>query len=937
MFVTTLNFSQVLERFYEGNKYDFLLLFVSSFDGKDKEILERIVDNSNRINRITGEKISFFYFVQGETTFMDGRPVRLVWDIFDRRALYNEGVDITMDTADDICRFFGILRSDLPAFVLIHKDRHEALQVFSIKDYNDFESLLSPLNTVHSYIYDKELIISRYKFKKNSILDNYYSKRRKTVVTQLDVDKRLADRKLWCDEIERLESRKRMELSRGELDRANRRDVKIAEYRKKLEDYQELVVCGEDESVQYPKDELDRLQYPNVELDDIRYKTIEKLNLEINADLGESIVDDLHNHQGYCNAVLKIWDLVRTRGVRISRVVENIRREIYERGFDVFISCKSQDYAQARAVYEYLKKNGFKPFLADRTLKEIGVDQYTAVIGEVINVCKNMVVFATNVDYLYTPYVHAEWHAFINDINTGHKPNARLVNVLSPDLDIHTLPGWLRDKQCFTTENYKEGLLNYLMGRKSEILQELKKKIEDTYLYTKHELGQERLNSDYMQHRIEEYFYWLVNEKDRMFAKLKKYKNDSLVLEGLRKEIELITKHWIDECHHLIIDIEKCKFDLENEGYEYRCGKNEDFDRYYRKECKFLFIEEDHNSSKIESENVDFSHEIFENFIKHSECDSKSDFKIQEKQECVNKPFVSYNPSYDRTIRQFPKITYGYYVSFIDKLFGRKTYDVYSSIFAPAEVKRNSHMLVQVYLHLEEESEKVISLANESQKDAERRDYIPLQCKLKKGDKVDVLLNIYGESLLMSDKKSMVWQGSFTKCTFDYRVPKDINVDELSCKAILAVGGVPVGEMNFITQIVVDKPRDLNTEIKAHNYSKVFISYAHKDEQAVKFLAKGLEVMKVEHFFDRKYLKAGDIFPQVIEDYINSADLFVLCWSENASQSEYVKKEYTQALGRINSQVKPQNDTKLSIYPISIEPRAELPDAMKNNYHFGEV
>ena len=69
-----------------------------------------------------------------------------------------------------------------------------------------------------------------------------------------------------------------------------------------------------------------------------------------------------------------------------------------------------------------------------------------------------------------------------------------------------------------------------------------------------------------------------------------------------------------------------------------------------------------------------------------------------------------------------------------DRLFGRKTHDIYSSIFAPAEVKVRSHMLVQVYLHLYEETEKVTSLAQESDKNAERQDYSPLQCNLKKGD-----------------------------------------------------------------------------------------------------------------------------------------------------------------------------------------------------------
>ncbi len=270
-----------------------------------------------------------------------------------------------------------------------------------------------------------------------------------------------------------------------------------------------------------------------------------------------------------------------------------------------------------------------------------------------------------------------------------------------------------------------------------------------------------------------------------------------------------------------------------------------------------------------------------------------------------------------------------------NKLFGR-TYEAYGSIFAPAEVKRKSHMLVQVYLHLYEETEKVKALAQDSDKNAERRDYIPLQYKLKKGDWVEVQLNIYGETLLMSDKKSVIWQGSFTKCSFDYFVPKDIDVDELSCVAMLTVNGVPVGEMRFITRIV-DAPRQLNPEIIAHKYNKVFISYSHQDESKVKFLHEGLELGAVPHFFDRKYLKVGDVFPQVIKDYINSADLFILCWSENASKSEYVQKERHQALERAFPQVKPEQAAKLRIYPMNIEPRAELPIDMKNNYHFGEI
>ena len=259
---------------------------------------------------------------------------------------------------------------------------------------------------------------------------------------------------------------------------------------------------------------------------------------------------------------------------------------------------------------------------------------------------------------------------------------------------------------------------------------------------------------------------------------------------------------------------------------------------------------------------------------------------------------------------------------------------VFSSVFCPEEIGYKSHMLVQVYLHLWEETDLVQSLARESQKETKRRGFIPLQCHLKHGDKVDILLNINGESLLHTEKKSIIWQGSFTKCSFSYFVPGDIKVKELNCKTVLTANEIPIGEMRFITKIV-RKPRYQVAEVINRNYRKVFISYAHLDEDRVSFLARGLKVAGIDHFFDREYLKAGDIYPEKIRDYINSADLFILCWSKNAAASDYVTKERTQALSLAYPQKK-ENAT-LSMYPIRCSPHAELPDDMKGNYHFETI
>ena len=281
--------------------------------------------------------------------------------------------------------------------------------------------------------------------------------------------------------------------------------------------------------------------------------------------------------------------------------------------------------------------------------------------------------------------------------------------------------------------------------------------------------------------------------------------------------------------------------------------------------------------------------------------------------------------TYNATVQKSKK-------SIWSKLFGDKYDEVYSSIFAPAEVKRKSHLQVQVYLHLYDEAEKVKSLAKESDKNAERRDYIPLSLKLKKGDKVDVEFNVYGETRLMSERKSIVWQGSFTKCSFDYFVPKDLDVDDLSCEANLFVNGAMIGEMRFLTQIV-EVPRNLNPEILSHRFNRIFISYAHQDAQQIKLLALAYKAQGVDYFYDRDSLAPGDVYEEKIFDYIDSSDLFVLCWSKNAAVSDYVAKEKGRALLRAYPQLS-QRDATLKICPISIEPRADLPSDMKEVYNF---
>lgn len=364
-------------------------------------------------------------------------------------------------------------------------------------------------------------------------------------------------------------------------------------------------------------------------------------------------------------------------------------------------------------------------------------------------------------------------------------------------------------------------------------------------------------------------------------------------------------------------DIEKCIKILENSD-EFNIANEKSSGLMHAALLKYLLF-----ISINERENKDFARPIKLNYEEESDIYRP----VETTEECC---YMQEKP-------KKPKNAELHLLSYLPKIFKKRPSNdtVYSSIFSPAEVKRSSHLLISVFLHLQEETEIAISMAKEADSYATRR-YPPLPCKLNKEDKVDIQLSIIGKTRLFFEKQTIIWPGNITSCSFDYYVPSELDENELCCSAVLTVNDIPIGEMKFITRIV-EQPIAYNPKVVTQPYEKIFISYAHQDEKTVKHYAKAFQLLHRDVFFDRDYLKAGDIFSQEIEKYINSADLFILFWSENAAKSAYVQKELALALPRAFPQIQPYEKAKLRISPISINPQTELPANMKETYHFEEV
>ena len=268
--------------------------------------------------------------------------------------------------------------------------------------------------------------------------------------------------------------------------------------------------------------------------------------------------------------------------------------------------------------------------------------------------------------------------------------------------------------------------------------------------------------------------------------------------------------------------------------------------------------------------------------------------------------------------------------------FSSKRDKVSVSVYAPAQIRKGSSLLIQVTLHTDQYQTTIENICREADPNSERREYLPLGVELANGDKIAFDIEATTDKVLYRDRKEVMWHGNWNKCSFNMYVPEELESKNICFTIVVSVNGMPLGEMMFVT--AVEETRNSHyAEIRNRTYEKIFISYAHEDEDTVKLLAKGFQAQGVEYFFDRDVLGPGAVFSREISDFIYKADLFILCWSKHTERSKYVEKECEMALQRAFPQV-PKEKAELVIKAFLINPYSvNLPEKMKNIYNFVKV
>lgn len=155
--------------------------------------------------------------------------------------------------------------------------------------------------------------------------------------------------------------------------------------------------------------------------------------------------------------------------------------------YDVFISCKSEDYKYAEEIYNFLNSNGIYTFLASKELRILGESEYRRAISKVLKDAYHLIVFASNPEYIESAWVEYEWDMFVN-AKLKKKNKGNIVTILK-DVDTDDIPIDLWKYESFKFDEYHDQILQYvetpesqgrkLQQRRQDEERQKKKKEED--------------------------------------------------------------------------------------------------------------------------------------------------------------------------------------------------------------------------------------------------------------------------------------------------------------------------------------------------------------------------------------------------------------------------------------------------------------------------
>ena len=396
------------------------------------------------------------------------------------------------------------MQCELPAFILIHRDRSNTdllslthqYSLFSIKNLEDLHSLLTPIKIINNYQSDitpvRDKLTKLQKIPDAIEIQQQIDSIRRGIETlkKETIDDLCLKRTEVCHAIHLilLSYNKNFELTdmnfnsfkelltkeglineflskhRDLFNLFKKIDKKIRKWNNSKNDKIELLIDNLKQKQnalmqsQSIKEQINQLIQKEEEIINTYKKTIKETLL---IDNSSELLYAVDNNSSTLPLIIeKTISNYLDKNQVIRSIVRDIRDKVHQQAFDIFISCKSEDYKYGEQLFHLLSNRGFHPFIASKSLRAVGCDLYSKVISEVIDSCKHMIVFATDQRYVESPYVESEWSMFVNELKAGRK-TGKLLTIIPDPIQGQKLPIDLRQREIFPTDNY-EAICDYL-------------------------------------------------------------------------------------------------------------------------------------------------------------------------------------------------------------------------------------------------------------------------------------------------------------------------------------------------------------------------------------------------------------------------------------------------------------------------------------------
>ena len=134
----------------------------------------------------------------------------------------------------------------------------------------------------------------------------------------------------------------------------------------------------------------------------------------------------------------------------------------------------TKDSIHAREIYEILTEQGYKVFFAEKTLQNIGGNEYEPIIFNALNTSHVMLVVSSKIEYINAPWVKNEWRRFVKQMEFDE--SKKLIPIMCGDMTPAKLPDLLKKYQALELDvNFQKNLLTSVKNCLGALRNNLKK------------------------------------------------------------------------------------------------------------------------------------------------------------------------------------------------------------------------------------------------------------------------------------------------------------------------------------------------------------------------------------------------------------------------------------------------------------------------------